>query len=78
MFVIELVNGQEITEARGDMLSMNHNTGVVTVSRVDGNEESATHYSPTAWAQVKQRVQRSMVPASPTPMRGQVVQFPSR
>ena len=78
MFIIELLNGEEITETKGDTLAINPNTGVVTVSRVDGNEASATHYSPAAWSQVKQRVQRSMVPASPAPMLAQVVQFPGR
>ena len=72
MFIIELVNGEEITEARGDTLAINPNTGVVTVSRVDGNEASATHYSPAAWARVNQRVQRSVVKASPAPMLTQV------
>ena len=74
MFIIELLNGEEITETKGDMLAVNPNTGVVTVSRVDGNEASATHYSPAAWSQVKQRLHRSVVPASPAPMLEHVFQ----
>ena len=35
---------------------MNHDTGVITVSRVEGFEEVTTHYSPTAWEMVTHRV----------------------
>ncbi len=78
MFVIELLNGEEIVETTGDTLTINPNTGVVTVSRVDGNEASATHYSPSAWSQVKHRVKRSVVPASPAPLHAQVFQLAGR
>ena len=74
MFIIELLNGQEIAEIKGDTLEINPNTGVVTVSRVDGNEASTTHYSPATWSQVKQRIQRSVVPASPNPMLAHIFQ----
>jgi len=72
MFIIELLSGEEIIETKGDTLDINPNTGVVTVSRVDGNEASATHYSPVAWSQVKHRVQRSVVPVSPAPLVTQI------
>ena len=52
MFVIRLINGREVHETDGDQLPVNHDTGVVTISRVDGFEEVTTLYSPTAWEMV--------------------------
>jgi hypothetical protein len=49
MFTIRLANGREVHETDGDQLSVNQDTGVVTISRVDGFEEVTTLYSPTAW-----------------------------
>ena len=31
MFVIHLINGREVHETKGDRLSINHDTGVITV-----------------------------------------------
>jgi hypothetical protein len=59
MFIIRLLNGEEVRATDGAELSMNHDTGVVTVSRVDGFEEVTTHYSPSAWEVVTQRVRVS-------------------
>jgi hypothetical protein len=56
MFVIRLFNGQEGRATGGDQLSINHDTGVITVSRVEGFEEVTTHYSPSAWGVVTRRV----------------------
>jgi hypothetical protein len=56
MFVIRLLNGREVHETAGDHLSINHDTGVITVSRVEGFEEVTTHYSPSAWEMVTHRV----------------------
>jgi hypothetical protein len=56
VFVIRLLNGREVHETEGDHLSINHDTGVVTVSRVDGFEEITTHYSPSAWEMVTYRI----------------------
>lgn len=56
MFVIRLLNGREIRATDGDRLSFNHDTGVVTISRVEGFEEVTTHYSPLAWEMVTSRV----------------------
>jgi hypothetical protein len=56
VFVIRLLNGREVHETQGDHLSINHDTGVVTVSRVDGFEEITTHYSPSAWEMVTYRI----------------------
>jgi hypothetical protein len=56
VFVIRLNNGREIRETDGDQLSVNQDTGVVTITRVDGFEEVTTHYSPTAWEMVTYRV----------------------
>ncbi len=55
MFVIRLSNGEEVQGNEGDELEINHETGVVSVSRVDGFEEITTHYSPSAWLSVTHR-----------------------
>jgi hypothetical protein len=55
MFVIRLANGEEVQAADGDELEINQETGVLTVSRVDGFEEITTHYSPSAWLSVTHR-----------------------
>jgi len=68
MFVIQLLNGEEITETKGDTIDVNPNTGVVTVSRTNGFEATSTYYSPAAWHSVQQRLQRSVVPATPAPL----------
>lgn len=54
MFVIRLIDGEEV---KGDCedLSINHDTGVLTVCTVDGFEETTTHYSPAAWRSVTHR-----------------------
>jgi hypothetical protein len=56
MFIIRLANGREVHETAGDHLSINHDTGVITVSRVDGFEEVTTYYAPSAWEMVTHRV----------------------
>jgi len=56
MFVIRLINGREVHATEGDHLSINHDTGVITVSRVEGFEEVTTHYWPAAWEMLTQRV----------------------
>ena len=56
VFVIRLRDGEEVHGAENDELSVNEQTGVLTVVRVDGFEEVTTHYSPSAWASVTRRV----------------------
>jgi hypothetical protein len=56
VFVIRLLDGEEVHGAENDELSVNEQTGVLTVLRVDGFEEVTTHYSPSAWASVTHRV----------------------
>jgi hypothetical protein len=56
VFVIRLLDGEEIHAAEGDELTINQDTGVLTVTRVDGFELVTTCYSPAAWASVTQRV----------------------
>jgi hypothetical protein len=56
VFIIRLLNGREVHETEGDHLSINHDTGVITISRVDGFEEVTTCYSPSAWEMVTHRV----------------------
>jgi len=50
VFVIRLLDGEEIRGSENDELSVNDNTGVLSVHRLDGFEEVTTHYSPSAWA----------------------------
>ncbi|MCV7147081.1 hypothetical protein [Mycobacterium riyadhense] len=54
MFVIRLLDGEEI-KGECDELTINQETGVLTVCRVDGFEEITTHYSPAAWRSVTHR-----------------------
>ncbi len=61
MFIIRLLNGEEVHGAEGDQLTINQETGVLSVSRVDGFEEVTTHYSPSAWASVTQRVKEPVM-----------------
>ncbi|CAM2929638.1 hypothetical protein BST27_11630 [Mycobacterium intermedium] len=58
MFVIKLVDGDEI---KGDYeeLSVNEQTGVLTVRRLEGFDETITHYSPSSWRSVTQRTRGS-------------------
>ena len=56
MFIIRLLSGEEVHAVEGDQLSINQETGVLSVSRIDGFEEVTTHYSPSAWASVTHRV----------------------
>jgi hypothetical protein len=56
VFVIRLLDGEEIRGSENDELTLNENTGVLSVHRVDGFEEVTTHYSPSAWAWVTHRV----------------------
>ncbi|WP_373199162.1 hypothetical protein [Mycobacterium marinum] len=54
MFVIRLADGEEVT-GECDELTINHDTGVLTVCKVDGFEETTTHYSPYAGRSVTYR-----------------------
>jgi hypothetical protein len=56
MFTTRPANGREVHETDGGRLPVNHDTGVATISRVDGFEEVTTLYSPTAWEMVTYRV----------------------
>lgn len=56
MFTIRLLDGEEVHANDGDKLSINHDTGVVSISRLDGFEEVTTHFSPSAWGSVTHRV----------------------
>jgi hypothetical protein len=61
VFVIRLLDGEEIRFSENDKLTVNENTGVLSVHRVDGFEEVTTHYSPSAWASVTHRVKEPVV-----------------
>lgn len=54
MFVIRLADGEEV-HGECDELTINPATGVLTVCRVDGFEETTTHYSLSAWRSVTHR-----------------------
>lgn len=69
VFIIRLFNGEEVHASEGDELEINPQTGVLSVSRVDGFEEITTHYSPSAWLSVTHRkkgagVRPSLVPSA--------------
>lgn len=59
VFVIRLLNGEEVQAAENDELTINEHTGVVSVTRIDGFEEVTTHFSPSAWASVTHRVKEA-------------------
>jgi hypothetical protein len=61
VFIIRLLDGEEVHASDGDKLTINHDTGVVSVTRIDGFEEVTTHYSPSAWGSVTQRVKEPVV-----------------
>lgn len=61
VFVIRLLDGEEVHAAENDELTVNEQTGVLTVRRIDGFEEFTTHYSPSAWASVTHRIKGSAV-----------------
>jgi hypothetical protein len=61
VFVIRLIDGEEVHALEGDKLSINQETGVLSVSRIDGFEEVTTHYSPSAWASVTHRIKEPVV-----------------
>ena len=61
MFVIRLLDGEEVHAAENDKLTVNEHTGVLSVTRIDGFEEVTTHYSPSAWASVTHRVKEHVV-----------------
>ena len=61
MFIIRLLDGEEVHALDGDKLTINQETGVLSVSRIDGFEEVTTHYSPSAWASVTHRIKETVV-----------------
>ena len=69
MFVIRLLDGEEINGSENDELTVNEQTGVLTVHRVDGFDEVTTHYSPSAWASVTHRSKGSVVRRPPVAAR---------
>jgi hypothetical protein len=69
VFVIRLLDGEEINGSENDELTVNEQTGVLTVHRVDGFDEVTTHYSPSAWASVTHRNKGSVVRRPPVGAR---------
>ena len=69
MFVIRLLDGEEVQGSENDELTVNEQTGVLTVHRVDGFEEVTTHYSPSAWTSVTHRIKGSVVMRPPVGAR---------
>ena len=61
MFTIRFLNGDEVHAAENDELTVNEQTGVLSVHRVDGFEEVTTHYSPSAWSSVTHRIREPVV-----------------
>jgi hypothetical protein len=61
VFIIRLLDEEEVHAVDGDKLTINQETGVLSVSRIDGFEEVTTHYSPSAWASVTHRIKEAVV-----------------
>ena len=61
MFIIRLLDGEEVHALDGDELTINQEAGVLSVSRIDGFEKVTTHYSPSAWASVTHRIKEPVV-----------------
>ena len=78
MFVIRLANGEEVQAIDGDELEINPETGVLSVSRVDGFEEITTHYSPSAWLSVTHRTTRRRSPTLANFAAGTAARHPYR
>jgi hypothetical protein len=56
VFIIRLLDGEEVHALDGDERTINQETGVLSVSRIGGFEKVTTHYSPSAWASVTHRI----------------------
>jgi hypothetical protein len=56
LFTVRLINGEEVHAREGDELSVNDDTGVISISRAEGFEEVTTYYSPSVWESVTHRV----------------------
>lgn len=70
MFLVKLADGEEIHGDDSDELTINHETGVLTITRIAGFEETTTHYSPSAWLSVTHRKRDFAVrPSLVTPAR---------
>jgi hypothetical protein len=70
MFLIKLADGDEIHGGASDELTISQETGVLSICRVDGFEETTTHYSPSAWLSVTHRKRDVAVrPSLVTPAR---------
>lgn len=52
MFVIQMLDGDEVHATEGDQLIVNLDSGMLTVHRAGGFEQATTHYSPAAWRTV--------------------------
>jgi hypothetical protein len=61
VFIIRLLDGEEVHAVDGDELTINQETGALSVSRIDGFEEVTTPYSPSAWASVTHRIKEPVV-----------------
>ncbi|MEO8816463.1 MAG: hypothetical protein ABI307_04330 [Mycobacterium sp.] len=58
MFVIRMLDGEEIHAAEHTQVTINPASGVLTIHRLDRQGEITTHYSPTAWRSVTHRLKR--------------------
>lgn len=52
MFVIQMLDGDEVHATEGDQLTVNLDSGILTVHRAGGFKQATTHYSPAAWRSV--------------------------
>jgi hypothetical protein len=64
MFVIQMLDGDEIHATEGDELIINPDSGVLTVHQAGGFRGATTHFSPAAWRSVTHSAENITTPAS--------------
>lgn len=58
VFVIRMLDGEEIHAADPTEVTINPTSGVLTIHRLDRQGDITTHYSPMAWRSVSHRLKR--------------------
>ena len=58
MYVIRMLDGEEIHVNDATEVTIGPKNGVLTIQRAERHGDVLTHYSPTAWRSVTHRVKR--------------------
>jgi hypothetical protein len=64
MFVIQMLDGDEIHASEGDELIINPDSGVLTVHQAGGFKGATMHYSPAAWRSVTHSAENITTPSA--------------